>query len=74
MVGRGGRWLTGGGGVVEESPDIDPSFPSELVVVVVRADFGREFRRIPVATPIWDSCRSLFLDFAARTLLRVRGV
>ena len=72
-MGRGGRWLTGSGGVDEENPAIDPSFPPELAVVV-RADFGREFRRIPVATPIWDSCLSLLLDFAARTLLRVRGV
>lgn len=49
VVGRGGRWFTGSGGVEESPAIVDPSFPPELVV---RDDFGSEFRRIPVATPI----------------------
>lgn len=43
-------------------------------VPVVSDDFGRELRRIPVATPICGSWRSLLLDFARRTLLRVMGM
>jgi len=38
------------------------------------AFFGTELRLMPVATPMSESWRSLLLDFARRTLLRVRGV
>jgi hypothetical protein len=57
VVGRGGRWLTGGivGGGVEEGPAavIDPSVSPELDMEVVgRAAFGSEFRRPPVTNPV----------------------